>query len=241
MLVSECTTIEEVGSTGVGAMTIAFLILIVSTIVFVFKAFPGGETRKYYYCTAYICGFASVAYLAMLSGQGWLATSECRQFFYARYIDYFVTTNITILLLGILSGASTELIAGAVGADCVWILAAFLGSVSYVQEVKWLWFFIMVAALVVVAHHIAVLFKATAEAKGGDIAQLYGKLCWLTVLCWMCYPVVWLFSEGFSSFSISFEVCCYALLDCASKVGLSFLIMSAHNALSAGSESNEFV
>jgi bacteriorhodopsin len=123
--------------------------LIVSTIVFVFKAFPGGETRKYYYCTAYICGkcpytnrglwqpkkspstlpgyfwshtclthtstqvhvvvqtlishgphsgFAAIAYLAMLSGQGWTPTSGCRQFFYARYIDYFVTTNITILL-----------------------------------------------------------------------------------------------------------------------------------------------
>jgi hypothetical protein len=34
----------------------------------------------------------------MLSGQGWTPTAGCRQFFYARYIDYFVTTNITILL-----------------------------------------------------------------------------------------------------------------------------------------------
>jgi len=30
--------------------------LIVSTIVFVVKANNGGETRKYYYCTSYICG-----------------------------------------------------------------------------------------------------------------------------------------------------------------------------------------
>lgn len=44
------------------------------------------------------------------------------------------------------------------------------------SEVKWLWFFIMIGALVVVAHHIAVLFKASAEAKGGEIAQLYNKV-----------------------------------------------------------------
>uniref|UniRef100_A0A6U4PPW4 Rhodopsin n=2 Tax=Hemiselmis andersenii TaxID=464988 RepID=A0A6U4PPW4_HEMAN len=237
----ECTTIEEVGSTGVGAMTLAFLIFIVSTVVFVFKANNGGETRKYYYCTSYICGFAAISYLGMLSGQGWLATTGCRQFFYARYIDYAITTNITILLLGLLSGASTELIAGAVGADFAWIGAAFLGSVSVVSEVKWLWFFINIGALIIVSHHIVVLFKAAAEAKGGEVAQLYGKLVWLTFLCWICYPVVWLFSEGFASFSISFEVCAYALIDVASKVGLSFMVMSANDVIAAGGEGTEFV
>ena len=35
---SACTTIEEVGSTGVGALTIAFLVLGVSTIVFIARA-----------------------------------------------------------------------------------------------------------------------------------------------------------------------------------------------------------
>lgn len=43
-------------------------------------------------------GFAAIAYLAMLSGQGWLATTGCRQFFYARYMDYAVTTSITVLV-----------------------------------------------------------------------------------------------------------------------------------------------
>jgi bacteriorhodopsin len=238
----ECTTIEEVGSTGVGAMTLAFIILIVSTIVFVVKANNGGETRKYYYCTSYICGFAAIAYLAMLSGQGWLATTGCRQFFYARYMDYSVTTSITILLLGILSGAPTELIAGAIGADLAWVGSAFLGAISVVSEVKWLWFIIQVGAFVIVAHHLIVLFKAAAEAKGGEIAQLYGKVSYLIFLSWACYPVVWLFSEGFASFSISFEVCAYAILDIASKVGLSFMLMSANDVLSAsGTESQEFV
>jgi hypothetical protein len=35
---------------------------------------------------------------------------------------------------------------------------------------------------------------------------LYGKVAWLTIIIWCFYPIVWLFSEGFASFSVSFEV-----------------------------------
>ena len=40
--------------------------------------------------------------------------------------------------------------------------------------------------------------------------ELYGKIAWLTIIMWSFYPVVWLFSEGFASFSVSFEVLCPA-------------------------------
>ena len=37
-----CTTIEEVGSTGVGALTVAFLVLAITTIIFIARsAVPG--------------------------------------------------------------------------------------------------------------------------------------------------------------------------------------------------------
>jgi bacteriorhodopsin len=41
---------------------------------------------SYYVCTTYVCGFAAMAYFAMLSGQGWTAIAGCRQFFYARSV-----------------------------------------------------------------------------------------------------------------------------------------------------------
>ena len=31
-------------------------------------------------------------------------------------------------------------------------------------------------------------------------------MAWLTIIIWSFYPIVWLFSEGFASFSVSFEV-----------------------------------
>ena len=112
-----CTTIEEVGSTGVGALTIAFLILGVSTIVFISRVGSAKGQKIYYYCNVFICGFATMAYFAMLSGQGWTAIAGCRQFFYARYVDWSVTTPLLLLDLGLIAGADGALIAAVIGAD----------------------------------------------------------------------------------------------------------------------------
>ena len=96
-----CTTIEEIGSTGIGGLTLGFLALTVTTIVMVAKAANADpERRKYYFCNTFICGIATFAYFAMLSGQGWTAISGCRQFFYAHYVDWLLTTPLIILNLG---------------------------------------------------------------------------------------------------------------------------------------------
>jgi bacteriorhodopsin len=100
-----CTTIEEIGSTGIGGLTLGFLALTVTTVVMVAKAANADpERRKYYFCNTFICGIATFAYFSMLSGQGWTAISGCRQFFYAHYIDWLLTTPLIILNLGDLLG-----------------------------------------------------------------------------------------------------------------------------------------
>ena len=83
------------------------------------KASNSGEQRKFYYLATYICGFAAMAYFAMLSGQGWTAIAGCRQFFYARYADWLITTPLLILLLGLVAGAGVDVVAGAIGSDGV--------------------------------------------------------------------------------------------------------------------------
>lgn len=73
--------------------------------------------KKYYYCSIFTCGLSTMAYFAMLSGQGWTAIAGCRQFFYVRYVDWAFTTPLIILQLGLIAGAETTSIASAIGAD----------------------------------------------------------------------------------------------------------------------------
>jgi bacteriorhodopsin len=49
----------------------------------------------------------------------------------------------------------------------------------------------------------------------------------------MWFKMVWLFSEGFASFSVSFEVCAYAMIDIVSKVIFSFIVMAGNDALAS--------
>lgn len=42
---------------------------------------------------------------------------------------------------------------------------------------------------------------------------MYGRVAGLTVISWFCYPIIWVFAEGFGNFSVTFEVCfCYTYL-----------------------------
>ena len=54
------------------------------------------------------------------------------------------------------------------------IFAQYMGSVSSVTSVKWLWFVISIAGLAGVLVHLARVFKTSADAKGGEFSLLYG-------------------------------------------------------------------
>jgi bacteriorhodopsin len=45
-----------------------------------------------------------------------------------------------------------------------------------------------------------------AALRTAEVSMVYGKVAWLSIIVWICYPVTWLFSTGFASFSVSFEV-----------------------------------
>lgn len=64
---------------------LAFLALLITGLFMGFKAMNADpEVRKFYYINAYVCGVATFAYFAMLSGMGWETIMGCRQFFYVR-------------------------------------------------------------------------------------------------------------------------------------------------------------
>ena len=76
-----------------------------------------------------------------------------------------------------------------------------------VTTVKWFWFLFGMAMFLPVVYSLARTFRETViTRKDAEIIELYGKVAWLTIIIWSFYPIVWLFSEGFASFSVSFEV-----------------------------------
>eukprot|EP00292_Cryptomonas_paramecium_P010003 CAMPEP_0113686438 /NCGR_PEP_ID=MMETSP0038_2-20120614/15292_1 /TAXON_ID=2898 /ORGANISM="Cryptomonas paramecium" /LENGTH=261 /DNA_ID=CAMNT_0000606765 /DNA_START=29 /DNA_END=814 /DNA_ORIENTATION=+ /assembly_acc=CAM_ASM_000170 len=241
-----CTTIEEIGSTGIGGLILGFLALTATTILMIAKAAnTDPERRKYYFCNTFICGIATFAYFAMLSGQGWTAISGCRQFFYAHYVDWLLTTPLIILNLGLIAGQDFVTIAAVCGADVLMIISGYMASVSVVTTVKWFWFLFGIGMFMPVVYSIARTFRETVIVrKDPEVLELYGKVAWLTIIIWCFYPIVWLFSEGFASFSVSFETVALMIMDVVAKCAFCFMITSAHESLGASgpvSHSREYV
>lgn len=128
----------------------------------------------------------------------------------------------------------------------MFVISAFFGTISAIEGVKWLWFIISIVGIAGVLAHFSKIFKEAADAKGGEIVQLYGKLGLISTYSWVGYLLVWLFSVGFSSFSVSFEACCYALLDVVAKALVCFIVLSGNDALGStggdgAGESQQFV
>lgn len=232
-LPEECTTVEILGSTGVGALVVTFLALLVATVAVLFKAASASPSkRKFFYTAGYITGVATLAYFAMLSDQGWVAITGCRQFFYARYLDFAITMPLTIMVLGMIAGVETMTLIAVMASQVLMTYCAYMGAVSVVATVKWFWFLFSIMFFGPVVYSITQTFRNAALDSGHEVVhELFSRLAWLVVVTWCFYPVVWLFSEGFASFSVSLEVIAYSILDIFSKCVFTFIIIGNHEAL----------
>ena len=182
---------------------------------------------QFYFTTCYVTAISTFAYYAMLSGQGWLITPNCRQLFYVRYLDWFVTTPLILLDLGMIAGADTGLLAAVAGADMLMIFGGFMASVSS-GHIKWLWF---VLSLMVFAPLVFVMvrgYRTMVERLHPAVVEIYSKVSWITAITWSLYPVVFIFSEGTGDWSPNFEIMMYGVLDILSKAVFGFILLLSH-------------
>ncbi|EKX49358.1 hypothetical protein GUITHDRAFT_85745 [Guillardia theta CCMP2712] len=241
LLPADCLAIQEIGASGAIFDVLAWIALLFTALFMAFKAVNADPVvRKFYYINAFVCGVASFSYFAMISGMGWETIMGCRQMFYVRYIDWFITTPLMILNIGLLAGEEQWMIAAIMGADMGMIFAGYMGSVALVPTVKWLWFVIgLVVYIPVVIALVRIFRQCVLDKYDMDRIELYGKVSLLTVVSWSVYPFVWLLSVGTGGLGVSAESILYALLDVTSKCFFSFMIIQMDVYESASAETQK--
>lgn len=163
--------------------------------------------RLYHVITTMITLTAAISYFAMASGH---ATSyhcetikdhhkhhiptthhdECRQVFYARYIDWCVTTPLLILDLCLLAGVDGAHTLMAIFADLIMILAGLFAAYGEERTIqKWGWYTIACIAYLFVIWHVAVHGSSMVKAKGKRAGRLFGALAIFTLILWTAYPM----------------------------------------------------
>jgi bacteriorhodopsin len=66
--------------------------------------------------------------------------------------------------------------------------------------------------------------RSSLSEQPNDGPNHRAQIAWLSILAWLTYPIVFLFSEEFAFISVSCEVCAYADLEIFAKVVLSFIV-----------------
>lgn len=238
-------TVERIGDLGHSTLWIVFAIMFLSTLGFIGLSWRVAVSKRLFYqVTTFITVFATLSYYAMASGSGYSfhrvhVTQEhdhdlpdthkivYRQVFYARYLDWALTTPLLLLDLALLAGLNGSNIVNVIVADLVMIFTGLFAAYAPHKRQGWGWYVMGWVAFLVIIYELGVTGKANAQARG--TTKLFVPLAIYTAVLWTLYPIVWAVADGTRTLSPDWEVVAYAVLDVLAKpvFGAALLVLHA--------------
>ncbi|GAC93584.1 hypothetical protein PHSY_001149 [Pseudozyma hubeiensis SY62] len=187
--------------------------------------------RAFHYLSAAILATASVAYFSMASDLGATPVRvefnnygpalvdgqrPTRSIWYARYIDWTITTPLLLLEILLVSGLPLSTVFITIFFDLVMIITGLIGSLVE-STYKWGFYTMGCVAMFYVFWVIYGPGLKSASHLGDDFkkAYLYSSLV-LTIL-WTLYPVAWGLADGGNVISPDGEMVFYGVLDLLAK------------------------
>lgn len=150
--------------------------------------------------------FATMSYFAMATGDGISYHKSVereqhshhpdtekivyRQVYWARYVDWALTTPLLLLDLCLVAGLNGANITMALVADEIMILTglfAAFGNEGTPQ--KWGWYAMACVAYLVVIWHLALHGRAEAMKKSSKLGGFFAAIGGFTLILWTAYPV----------------------------------------------------
>lgn len=113
-----------------------------------------------------------------------------RQVYWARYVDWAITTPLLLLDLALLAGMNGGSILITIVADLIMILTglfAAFGAEGTPQ--KWGWYTIACIAYLVVIWQLVLYGRPAAAAKGGKVGNFFAAIGGFTLVIWTVYPM----------------------------------------------------
>jgi bacteriorhodopsin len=194
--------------------------------------------------TTFITTFATISYFAMATGDGnsfvHIIVKEAhkgapnsfehvfRQVFWARYIDWSLTTPLILLDLAFLAGLSGANILVTIVADLIMVLLGLFGAFSHSGGQKWGYYAIACIAYLVIIYQLVIPGRRAVLTKDSSTAKLFAAIGGFTIILWTLYPIVWGVGDGARKLTVDAEIIAYAVLDVLTKPVFGFWLLFAH-------------
>jgi len=243
---------ESVGKGGKTTLWVVFVIMLLSSIAFIVMAMRVPvQKRLFHVLTTFITVFATLSYFAMATGDGnsWthivvkthnkhtpnIHEDVFRQIFWARYVDWSVTTPLLLLDLAFLAGLNGADIIVAIVADIIMVLTGLFAAFGHGGVQKWGYYAMGCVAYLVVVYLLAVGGRRTVKTKSANTAKFFAAIGGFTLVLWTLYPIVWGLGDGSRILSVDSEIIAYAVLDVLAKPVFGFWLLITHARNSATS------
>jgi len=238
---------EEAGAVGQRTLWVVFVLMLIATIAFTALAYRVPvQKRLFHVLTTFIVAFATISYYAMATGDGVSLSSRRervvhkhvpdtfldvnREVYWARYIDWSVTTPLLLLDLAFLAGLNGASILVAVVADVVMVLTGLFAGLGH-SEQKWGYYTISCIAYLTIVYQLAVHGRSSAMAKDSKTGKFFTLIAGFTLIIWTAYPVIWAVSDGAHHLSVDAEIIAYAVLDVLAKPCFGAWLLITHSSL----------
>ncbi len=189
----------------------------------------------------FITAIASVLYLAMVMGQG-QGTFHGNTTFWVRYVTWFLSTPLLLLVLSHLGRNRIATIGALLGANAAMIATGFLATISP-TPINYVWYLVSCGFYAGEACLLLGKYRTEAEQShpGRVGKKAFGLLLTVHIVLWTAYPIVWILAgTGFGVLSRGVEGMFYTLLDITSKVGFGLLSVNTLKKLEAVSTQTDF-
>ncbi|KAI2623765.1 hypothetical protein GGS21DRAFT_331871 [Xylaria nigripes] len=203
------------------------------------------QKRLFHIITAFITTFAFLSYYAMASGSGIgihtiiiraskhnnVVELVKRQVFWARYVDWSLTTPLLLLDLSLLAGLNGASILILMVADVIMILTGLFAAFSHDKAQGWGWYAIACIAYLTIIYQLGFKSRRTISGKDSRTKAFFGAISLFTLLLWTIYPIIWGIGDGARKMSVNGEIIGYAILDILAKPVFGFWLLLTHDSM----------
>ncbi|KAI4179141.1 MAG: hypothetical protein L6R41_008012 [Letrouitia leprolyta] len=248
---------QKATKTGHQTLWVVFVLMLLSSIAFYIMAFRVPvQKRLFHILTAFITTFATLSYYAMAVGDG-IGENKIlikhtqkhfpdtydtvyREVYWARYVDWSVTTPLLLLDLAFLAGLNGASILVAVVADIIMILTGLFAAFTVDESPKWGWYAMACLAYLVIIYQLALNGRATAKQKDSKTATFFAAIGGFTLVLWTIYPIIWGIADGSRNIDVNAEIIAYAVLDILAKPVFGFWLLFTHDNFSSSASIDGF-
>jgi len=237
---------QHATASGTRTLWVVFFIMLLSSAAFTAMAWRVPVSRRLYHViTTLITIIAAISYFGMATKGGVnyhhihkveghkhgipdTHQNIFRQVFWARYVDWSLTTPLLLLDLSLLAGLNGAHILMAILADLIMVLTGLFAAYGRSKGEKWGWYTIACIGFLVIIWHLVVNGRPQAQAKSSKVGKFFAAISLYTILVWTAYPVIWGVADGSRILSVNQEIIAYAVLDVLAKPVFGFWLLFTH-------------